>query len=130
MQRRTAKSLTPSRLLHDVALRATALVVWLSIGVCLCHAQLATTGTITGTIADRSGAVLPHAAITITNTETGTVTQTTTNSAGTFSRPGLPVGHYEVTVSNPGLATYKEAGIYLGPAAVYTVSAKLNPAAV
>ena len=130
MQRRTAKSLTPSRLLHNVALPATALVVWLSIGVCLCHAQVATTATITGTIADQSGAVLPHAAITITNTDTGTVTQTTTNSAGTFSRPGLPVGHYEVTVSNPGFATYEEAGIYLGPAAVYTVRAKLKPAAV
>src|SRR5215472_11363536 len=122
------------RLRGNRSIKRAIMFLFLAVGLLIsnpfCMSQLATTGTITGTVADQSGAVLPHAAVTITNTDTGTVTQTATNSAGTFSRPSLPVGHYEVTVNNPGFGNYKEADIYLGPAAVYTESAKLNPAAI
>ena len=42
------------------------------------------TGTITGTITDPSGAVIPNASVTVTNTETGVATQAKTNGDGIF----------------------------------------------
>lgn len=69
---------------------------------CTAAAQTASTfdtGTITGTVTDQSGAVIPHASVTITNTGTGSVTTAETNSAGIFSAPGLSFGDYTVSAS-------------------------------
>src|SRR5580698_5215950 len=57
------------------------------------------TGTITGTVTDQSGAVIPHAAVTITNTGTGIVTTATTGDNGLFTVPALPFGNYTVSAS-------------------------------
>src|SRR5437867_3230615 len=55
------------------------------------HAQ--TAGTITGTITDETGAVVPGAMIGITNAGTGTLARTVrTNSAGVYVAEALPVG--------------------------------------
>lgn len=96
----------------------------------VCRAQLTTTGTINGSVVDPSGAVIPGATVTITETDTHTVTQTKSNGDGDFIQVGLNSGHYDVTVSEPGFATYKETHIYLGPMATYTVRASLKPGSV
>jgi hypothetical protein len=93
----------------------------------LCNAQITTTGTINGTITDSSGAVVPGAKVTITENETKTVTQTVSNSSGSFFRAGLDSGHYDVTVSMVGFATYRETNLYLEPTGTYTVNAVLKP---
>jgi hypothetical protein len=92
-------------------------------------AQLITTGTINGTVTDKSGAVVPHAAIAITNTNTGAISNTVSNNDGSYSQVGLPTGTYTVTVTMTGFSTYNETGIYLGPTAVRTVLAVLTPGA-
>jgi hypothetical protein len=58
------------------------------------------------------------------------VTETVSNSAGNFVQVGLNSGHYEVTVSNPGFATYRQTNIYVEPMATYTVRATLKPGSV
>ena len=87
----------------------------------LCRAQLASTATISGTVTDSSGAVVPQASVTILNEQTSSKIVTQSNSSGNFAVPGLIVGQYTVSVSKQGFQTYVESGIDLHPAQVATV---------
>jgi hypothetical protein len=72
------------------------------------------TGTISGTIKDPSGAVVPNAKVTITDTDKNAVIRTvTTSSGGDFSAPFLPVGHYSLTIEASGFQKYVQSGIVL-----------------
>src|SRR5215472_8233720 len=55
-----------------------------------------TTGTITGTVTDTSGAVLPGVEITITNTGTDQTRTTLTNETGRYRAAALNPGGYRV----------------------------------
>ena len=68
-------------------------------------------GRISGTIEDRTGAVVPKAAVVATNTDTGVRQAVTTNGAGTYSFPVLPVGHYTVDVTASGFRPYRRAAV-------------------
>ena len=59
-------------------------------------------GTITGTVRDGSGGVIPGATITITNTAMGTTVTVVTNEQGLFSAPFLIPGAYRVTAELSG----------------------------
>ena len=69
-----------------------------ALALCLCllpgaaRAQTAAAGTITGTLTDQSGAVVPAATVVVQNTRTGVKSETATNGAGiyiaTFLQPG------------------------------------------
>ena len=63
------------------------------------------TGTITGTVADESGAVIPNANITITNKATGVGRSANTNAEGYFSAVALLAGDYEVKAEVTGFRT-------------------------
>ena len=52
------------------------------------------TATVSGTVKDTQGAVLPGATVTITNNANGAVRTTVTNDTGSYSMPGLPPGEY------------------------------------
>src|SRR5208283_4386893 len=86
-------------------------------------AQLSTTGTITGSVTDKSGAVVPQASIAITNNDTGEKRTATSNADGTYVVPALPVGTYTVTVSKSGFQTYVEKEVVIHPTEVVA----LNP---
>jgi hypothetical protein len=58
-------------------------------------------GTITGTVTDPSGAVVPGAAI-VTNTNTGVAHSLTTNDAGIYMATFLQPDDYTVTASKAG----------------------------
>ena len=64
--------------------------------------QLAGSATITGTITDASGAVVPGAAVDIRNTDTGIERKTETNDAGIYNAAFLQPGHYEVRAGKTG----------------------------
>lgn len=64
------------------------------------------TGTITGTIADPAGAVVPNAPLELTNGATGAVQQAVSSSTGNFAFATLPVGTYQLTVNVPGFKNY------------------------
>jgi hypothetical protein len=83
---------------HCVVL-AVATGLLSGLGVAAQTASTFDTGTITGTISDPSGAVIPHASVTITNTGTGSVINAETNNEGSFSAAGLPFGNYVVAAA-------------------------------
>lgn len=70
-------------------------------------------GTLSGTVSDKSGAVVPQAQIVITNTATSVVRNVTANADGFYTAPDLLPGPYEVTTSAPGFATLVRTGITL-----------------
>lgn len=86
------------------------------------------TGTITGTITDPSGAVVPHASVTVTNTGTGLVTKTETNGDGIFSAPGLQFGNYVVTASASSFQMTTTKPFALNVGATVRVDLKLSMA--
>lgn len=84
------------------------------------------TSSITGTVTDPSGAVVPNAKVTITNQDTGNAQSTTTNNDGIYNAPGLAVGHYDLTISAQGFSVYKKANIAVNLAQTYREDAQLK----
>lgn len=91
------------------------------------HAQVVG-GTLAGTVTDPSGAVIAAATVVVTNEETGTARHLSSNSAGTFSAPSLPIGHYSVSAGAEGFATYKRTGIPLTVGESVELTLSLVPA--
>src|SRR5919108_307493 len=69
------------------------------------YGQGATTSTLSGTVVDVSGAVLPGANVVVKHTATGLSQSAVTNGEGAFSIPSLPIGTYTVTVTLPSFKT-------------------------
>jgi hypothetical protein len=70
-------------------------------------------GTITGRVADVTGAVIPSAQITVTNQETGVKTPTTSNGDGQYTVPFLQPGKYSISVTANGFKTYTRSDVTL-----------------
>src|SRR5467141_257494 len=76
------------------------------------HAQVAG-ATLSGTVSDQSGGVLPQAAISIKNIATGITRTSATSTAGFYSIPNLLPGSYEIRASAQGFSTELQSGITL-----------------
>src|ERR1700761_6106615 len=63
-------------------------------------------GRLTGTVTDQSGAAIANASIVAHNINTGLERTDTSNSAGTFTMPGIPTGIYKVTVTSGGFSPF------------------------
>ena len=59
-------------------------------------------GSITGTVTDPSGAVLPNATVTVINSDTNSTVVLKTNGAGVYVANSLIVGTYRVEAESPG----------------------------
>src|SRR5579883_2057884 len=70
-------------------------------------------GTIAGTVVDRSGAIVPNAKVVLKNEATNVTRDTVTNGSGVFTFPAVQPGNYTVTISSTGLQTYERPGIAL-----------------
>src|SRR5260370_25076861 len=60
---------------------------------------------LTGTVTDASGSVVPEVTLTVVNTDTGLQVQTKTSNVGTYNVPLLPLGGYSVTARKEGFQT-------------------------
>lgn len=87
----------------------TGLVAFLMAAFCsvggLAFAQTGTTQTLSGTVVDSSGGIIPGASVVVKNVATGVATEGVTNTDGVFSVPSLPPGTYDVTVKLEGFKT-------------------------
>jgi hypothetical protein len=72
--------------------------------------------TITGTVTDASGALVPNAAISLTNPATGQKRDTVSNSAGAFRFANVGVGTYSMDVTAQGFQKYTKTGIVVNVA--------------
>src|SRR5260370_26881959 len=68
---------------------------------------------VSGTITDSSGAVLPGATITVHNVETGVSRSTTSNESGNYQLLGLQAGRYDAAASRPQFTTVQRKDITL-----------------
>lgn len=99
------------------AVIARAISRWAALGAaCLLLAGFASsqgiaTGSISGTVTDPSGAVVPGARITATSTATNQVVTTETNDSGFFALRPLPPGTYRVTIEAKGFRKLELGGV-------------------
>ena len=76
-------------------------------------AAQANRATITGTVTDASGAVVPGTEVTATNVETSVPSKTTSNQDGIYTIPNLPPGKYSVEFKRDGFETLLRPAITL-----------------
>src|SRR5229473_5243025 len=73
-------------------------------------------GSLTGTVRDTSGAVLPGAAVIVKHVDTGLTRTAQSDAGGSYSAVSLPVGEYEVTAEKMGFRREVRNGINLAVA--------------
>jgi len=95
--------------------------------VCTAGAQ---TASITGTVADSTGAVVAGAEISVRNMGTGAVRTTVSGSTGVYSLTNLEVGNYQIEVKKQNFAVSKITGIVLSVDQVLAANVTLKPGAV
>jgi hypothetical protein len=83
-------------------------------------------GSVSGTVKDPTGGVMPGVSITATNTALGTKFDTTTDGQGSFSFPKLPVGRYDLTFQIDGFKPLKRTGIAVDADSVLQQNATLE----
>lgn len=76
-------------------------------------AQLSGKGAITGTVTDKTGAVVPNATVAATNTATNLTTTTTTTGAGAYNFGTLDPGIYTVAITAQGFAKQTQENIHV-----------------
>src|SRR3954447_13172960 len=67
----------------------------------------ASTGSVSGTVRDQSGAAIPGASVVLTNTATNSAAKSTTNESGFYRFPGINPGPYSVTADSAGMQKFE-----------------------
>jgi Carboxypeptidase regulatory-like domain/TonB dependent receptor len=88
----------------------------------------AVTGSVSGTVTDQTGAIIPGATITVTNIAQGVQRQVTTNGQGIYTFPSLPVGTYDIQAESSGFRPSKRTGVVVDADSVLTDDFQLQPA--
>jgi hypothetical protein len=87
--------------------------------------------TIGGTVLDATGAAVSGAKVTVTNTDRNQVVrELTTETAGTYSAPLLPIGNYSIKVEAKGFKTETRTGIVLNVSDSLKINIALQVGAV
>jgi hypothetical protein len=87
-------------------------------------------GTISGTVADAAGAVVPGAQVTIRNQETGGERHLITDAAGAYAAPSIPVGVYTISVVREGFAPQTRTGVSLTVGQATRIDLTVHPGSV
>jgi hypothetical protein len=86
--------------------------------------------TLTGTVMDTTGAIVPNANIRIVSAGTNAVRETEATGSGTYSVGNLPIGRYNLTVSSAGFGTVEIKDIELKVGQTRNLDLRLNIGAV
>jgi len=102
----------------------------LTLAVCLgtvaLNAQTSTEGSISGTVMDPSGAVVPGTAVTIHNMGTNAEIKLTADASGYYKAPLLEPGTYRVTFVAAGFQTYRAENVIVQVAQPTDISPRLT----
>ena len=95
------------------------------------YAQLAvTTATLTGTVTDPGGAVVPKAKVTLTSSEIGVTRTYTTSEQGFYSFTQLPPSTYQLEVQANGFNSHLQKGVSLDAGQSASLNVKLTMGSV
>jgi len=86
----------------------------------------ATFGTITGSVTDSTGAVIPNAAVQVTNEGTNVSRSVISSASGSYEVPNLNSGRYRVTAKQPGFKTFTVQGIEVAALRTVRVDVRLE----
>jgi hypothetical protein len=92
-------------------------------------AWAATGGSISGTLKDQTGGVVPGAVLTLKNVALGTQFKTASDAQGYYSFPNLPVGHYDLTIEAQGFKAEKKLDLVVDMDSALRMDATLELAA-
>src|SRR5580693_1211581 len=95
-----------------IAVTAAALL-FLSAPCSQLNAQTTAVAQVSGTVTDQSGAAVGNAQVTMTETDKAQVHTTTSDAAGRYVLPNLPVGPYRFEVKASGFKDYIQTGLVL-----------------
>ena len=84
------------------------------------------TGSISGTVRDSSGAVIPDVSVEARNTQTGVAQTIQTDSVGFYNFPALAVGQYDVSFEKSGFVAYRQTGLVIDVDTALRVDAVLQ----
>ena len=93
-------------------------------------AWAAVTGSISGTVKDPAGRVVPNADVTAREGSTGTEHKVRSDANGYYTLPALPVGRYDLDVRATGFETYERKDIVLDTDASLTLDCPLKVGAI
>jgi outer membrane receptor protein involved in Fe transport len=85
-------------------------------------------GTVTGTIADTTGAVISGANVTLTNTQTGVDRSTTTNGEGVYRFDAVDSGDYTLKISATGFGEVTKTNVEVKANQISEIGATVAPA--
>jgi len=93
------------------------------------QAQSLTTGQISGTITDSTGAVIPNQKVALKSSDKGTQQETKTNATGAYQFSLLPPGNYTVSVDATGFqAVTRQAEVTVGRIATVDIALSIGNA--
>ena len=95
-------------------LLAACLIVLVPLSIARTASAQAVTGTILGTVADTTGAVLPGVTVTVKHTETGLTRTLVTDSNGEYTAASIPTGTYTVTGEISGFKSVSLSNVQVG----------------
>jgi hypothetical protein len=90
------------------------------------NSRAGTGGSVSGTVKDASGAVVPDATVSANNVDTGVQVRSATNGRGFYSFPELPVGRYTIAIQKTGFRLYERTAIAIDANRALTVDAVLD----
>ncbi len=94
-------------------------------------AQLAvTTATLSGSVVDNSGAIVPQATVKLASVQNGITRTVTSNARGNYSFTQLPPATYTLSVAASGFEAYRQTGIALDAAQSATQNVTLTVGSV
>jgi hypothetical protein len=73
------------------------------------------TASLSGTVMDATGALIPNAAVVLTNEASGDKRTVRGSHSGFFNFSGVSSGDYSLTISSPGFEQFTESHIHLDP---------------
>ncbi len=110
--------------MRNLFLRTFAIAVML---LCVLQLHAQDQASITGTVTDPTGAVIPAVSVTLENPSTGVSYKTTTNAQGSYTFTSVKAGPgYRITFEAAGFKTTTVTGLYLNVSTTRTQNGKLT----